>query len=463
MPTAIGGIAGLPFLGSLRSGAIGVWVRETFSALHVRNYRLFFFGHGMSMIGTWMRRTAMGWLVYEITGSLSLLGTVMALALLPLFLFAPIAGMMADHFDKRRVILISQVLSGIVSAALAAIVWMGDPAVWQIMVLAALGGCAFALEVPARQAFVVEMVGKDRLLNAIALNSALINLTRTVGPALAGLIMGTVGMAACFALDAWSYLVVIYTLVALRLPPHKPRVETMSRLRQLTEGVRIVFSEPTVRLVLFLLLTTGIFGWAFQSLLPAIAQDNLRVSEARYGVLMSMFGVGAIAGALVTASRARSPNRLRQMYMGAWAMIAGLLFMAFSRAFWPMCVALLVSGFGGVLFVSTGNTMVQLSVADKVRGRVMGIWALAFGGSLPLGSWIGGHLANAIASRAPSSIPLLGRSKWIADEFLGPNAAYFTIAFFAFILLGCVLSSLIFLHPSARMSERNPTAQPEEV
>ncbi|MBX3728076.1 MAG: MFS transporter [Candidatus Sumerlaeia bacterium] len=461
MPPGLGGVAGMPPGVAPPLGPLQQWARHTFAALSIRNYRLFFYGHGLSLIGTWMRRTALGWLVYMMTGSKALLGTVMALSLLPLFLLSPLAGALADRFDKRRIIIVSQVLAAVVSAALALLVWGGSAQVWQIGALALIGGVAFALEVPARQAFVVEMVGRDHLLNAIALNSALINATRIIGPAIAGLIMGVVGVAACFALDALSYLVVIATLLALRLEHRPPPVERRSHLQLIAEGARVAFRHPTVRLVIFMLTSTGIFGWSFQSLLPAIAQDNLHLDELRYGVLMSMFGVGAIVGALVTASRAHAPRRLRQMFHGVWAMFIGLAFLSLTRSFLPTCAALLVAGFGGVLFVSTGNTMVQLSVADSMRGRVMGIWALAFGGSLPMGSWMAGHVAEAPARL--DRLPLANAWPAFSASFLGANASYLAIALFALVLLGCILFAERLLAPSALRVEEERALRAHEA
>jgi MFS family permease len=344
-----------------------------------------------------VRRTALGWLVYQMTGSHAMLGTVLALALLPMFVLSPTAGAIADRVDKRRMILLTQVLATLSSAAIATLVFLDLTRPWHLMVLATLGGVAFAFEVPARQAFVVEMVGRDRLMNAIALNSALVNLSRIFGPAIAGLVMGTVGMGFCFALDAASYLVVMATLLALRLPPAPPRPVRTSHWQELMEGVRELQRNRRVRTILLLLFLVGTFGWSFQTLLPAIAQDLLHLSEQQYGVLMSMFGLGAIVGALLVAGRKATGNQRRRVFGGVWILTAGLFLVSMTRSMLPMGAALVLAGFGAVTFLSTGNTLVQTSVDDRIRGRIMGLWAVAFGGSLPLGSFLAGIVADVVS------------------------------------------------------------------
>ncbi len=371
------------------------WWRSTFAALSVRNYRLFFIGHGLSLAGTWMRQTALGWLVYQMTDSEALLGLILGLALLPLFVFSPLAGALADRVDKKRLILWTQILACGVSAAVALLIWMGRIEVWSLMALAILGGVAFAFEAPARQSFVFEMVGREKLMNAIALNSALVNAARTIGPALAGFVMAAVGTAMCFALDALSYLIVVFTLLAMRLPPFQPPAKRISRLEALLGGWREAARNKRVRVTLVLMVFAVACGWGFQSLLPALARDTLGLAEFGYGALMSMFGVGAILGALFVASRPEERNHRGQVFGGLAFLTAGMLMLSFSSMAWQMGAALLIAGFGGVMFLSTGNTIVQTAVDDGIRGRVMGIWSLGFGGAMPFGSFAAGALAEA--------------------------------------------------------------------
>ncbi|MFO7653757.1 MAG: MFS transporter [Candidatus Krumholzibacteriia bacterium] len=378
-------------------GLEGSWLRSTFASLRLRNFRLFYIGQGTSLVGTWVRRTALGWLVYELTGSRALLGAVMGLSLLPLFVLSPAAGAIADRVDRRRMIIAAQVLASLTSAAIAALVLSGQVQTWHLMALATLGGVAFAVEAPARQAFVVEMVGREHLLNAIALNSALVNLSRIIGPGVAGLLMGTIGIGFCFLVDAVSYLAVIATLVAMRLQPRTILPRRTSHWQELLEGFREVRRNRPVRILLLLLFVMGVFGWSFQTLMPAIAQDLLHLSELQYGVLMSMFGVGAIVGALIVAARTTSGTSRLQVFGGLWTLCAGSLIVSMSRAMLPMSAGIMVAGFGAVMFLSTSNTLVQTSVDDGIRGRVMGIWAVGFGGSLPLGSFLAGWVAELIS------------------------------------------------------------------
>jgi MFS family permease len=351
---------------------------------------------------------------------------------------SPTAGAFADRFDKRRIIIATQIVATFASAAIAALVFLDWIKVWHLMVLATVSGIAFAFEVPTRQAFVNDMVGRDKLMNAIALNSALVNLSRIFGPAIAGVLMATVGMGFCFTLDALSYVVVTVTLLMLKLPPAQRRARTkstiwrriVSHLEELREGFVEAWSNRRVRVILTLLFVVGVFGWSFQTLMPPIASDLLRIGEMKYGALMSMFGIGAIVGALYTASRKPESNRRGQVFGGVWTMCVGVLLLALSGAlfgssavaFWCVSGALVFAGFGAVLFISTGNTLVQTSVDDSSRGRIMGIWAVAFGGSLPLGNFLAGGVA----------------------EFISP---YPTIALFAGVMLAASLAIYFTLPP----------------
>lgn len=380
-------------------------LRETFSALGVRNYRLFFVGQGISLIGTWVRRTAMGWLVYELTGSTVQLGLVMGLALLPMFVLSPWAGSIADRVDKRRMIILTQVLATATSAAIAALIFLHCIQVWHLMALSTLSGVAFAFEVPSRQSFIVEMVGRDKLMNAIALNSGLVNLARVLGPATAGLLMGGMGMGPCFLLDALSYVVVIVTLFLLQLPKFEKKEHVQSHWEALVEGAREVRKNRTVRVMLTLLTTVGIFGWSFEMLMPAIARDYLKLPVLEYGILMSLLGVGATLGAFYVAGRPAGANRRAMVFGGVWMLVAGMYLVALlgavlgsdRAAFWGVGGALLLAGMGAVTFLSTANTLVQTNVEDRIRGRIMGIWAVAFGGAIPLGSFITGLAARAFS------------------------------------------------------------------
>ncbi|HEX5136204.1 MAG TPA: MFS transporter [Planctomycetota bacterium] len=412
------------------AGMVGAWFRTTLVSLGIRDFRLFYIGQGISLVGTWVRRTSMGWLVYQLTGSKALLGLITGLATFPMFVLSPTAGAIADKVDKRRMIVLTQVVAALSSGAIAALVFTGWIHVWHLAVLASISGIAFAFEMPARQSFIFELVGRERLTNAIALNSALVNLSRIFGPALAGVLMGTIGMGWCFTVDALSYVVVTVTLLMLVIAPveRPPRGEATwverfhAHVRDLREGLVEVARNRRVRILLLLVFLVGVLGWSFQTLMPAIAPDYLGLTETQYGALMSMFGVGAIGGALLVASH--EPERSPRMHVfgGVWVMASGMLLVAGlgaalgkrTAAFWAVSGALALAGFGAITFMSTANTLIQTSVEDRIRGRVMGIWAVAFGGSLPLGAFLAGAVAEA-------------------------TSPYFTIAASASLLIVCSL------------------------
>jgi MFS family permease len=387
-------------------------LQATFSALGVRNYRLFFIGQGISLVGTWVRRTAMGWLVYELTGSTAKLGMVMGLALLPMFVLSPWAGSIADRVDKRRMIILTQVMATATSTVIATLIFLHCVQVWHLMVLSTLSGVAFAFEVPSRQSFIVEMVGRDKLMNAIALNSGLVNLSRVLGPATAGLLMGWVGMGSCFALDALSYVIVIVTLFMLNLPDFEKKEHAQSHWDALIEGAREVQKNRTVRVILTLLTAVGFFGASFETLMPAVARDFLKLQALQYGVLMSLLGVGATLGAFFVASRSEGSNRKAMVFGGVWMMVLGMCLVALlgavlgsdRAAFWAVGASLLLAGTGTVTFMSTANTLVQTNVDDRIRGRIMGIWAVAFGGAIPVGSFMSGFAARAISPFATIAV-----------------------------------------------------------
>lgn len=379
------------------AGRGGPWLRSAFSSLSVRNFRLFFIGQGCSLVGTWMRRTALGWLVYDLTESSKALGVVAALTLLPMLVLSPIAGVVADRVDKRRLIQRTQYVSCAVSAIMGLLILFDVVRVWHAMVLATVGGIAFAFEVPARQSFVFEMVGRKHLHNAIGLNSALVNAGRIAGPALAGFLMWRVGMWLCFMLDAATYLVAIWAMFAIRMPKvDRPPPNEGSALAHLAEGFREILRNRIVSTALALLFLMGVLGWNFQTLLPAVARGDLRIGELQYGILMSVFGAGAIFAALFVAARREQSGRGILMFAGSWIMGAALVLMSLRTDYAWVVATLLAAGFGGVMFLSAANTTIQLSVPDGVRGRVMGVWALGFGGSLPLGSWLSGIVAERI-------------------------------------------------------------------
>jgi MFS family permease len=369
--------------------------RDTFAALRHRNFRLFFLGQLVSLTGSWMQNTAQGWLVYQLTGSKVLLGTVAAVGSLPMLL-SIWGGSVADRHPKRTVILLTQTGMMLLAFVFAALVWSGQIQPWHILVLAALGGVSMAFDMPARQAFMVEMTSREDLLNAVSLNSSIVNGARVVGPAVAGFVMAHAGLTMCFLLNGISFLAVIAGLLMMRLPKFVPPAEPASTGRHMLEGFAYVAKHRRVRILILLFAFVGVFGWSYSVLLPAYATDVLHVGESGYGALLSANGLGALLGALAVATYG-SRVRPRLMIFGGLWLFSGMLVLLAAVRWYPLILAcLVVGGWGMQLYFSTTNTLIQTSVSDAMRGRVMGIWAVVFGGMMPVGGLESGFLSQAV-------------------------------------------------------------------
>jgi MFS family permease len=383
--------------GQPRRGVVGgmSW-RDTFAALKHRNFRLFFMGQLVSLIGTWMQSTAQSWLVYQLTGSKVLLGTVAAVGTLPMLLLSLWGGSVADRHSKRTVVVYTQSGMMLTAFVFAALVGTGHIQIWEILVLAALGGVAMAFDMPARQAFMVEMTSQEDLMNAISLNSSIVNGARVVGPAVAGFLMARVGMAWCFLLNGVSFIAVIVGLLMMRLPKFVPPQRPHSTGRHMLEGFRYVAGHRRVRILMLLFAVVGVFGWSYAVLLPAYATDILHVGESGYGILLSANGCGALLGALTVATWGSRVRPRLLILGGLWLFSAMLVVLAVVRWYPLALVCLALGGWGMLLYFSTTNTLIQSSVSNAMRGRVMGIWALVFGGMMPLGGLESGFLSHAV-------------------------------------------------------------------
>jgi len=372
----------------------GVTWRHTFRALRYRNYRLFFFGQLVSLIGTWMQQTAMSWFVYEITSSKFLLGAVAAIGSAPMMLFSIWGGSLADLYPKRSILIATQTAQMICAFLLAIGVWAGFASATFIVIIAALNGIAMGFDMPARQAFTVEMTSREDLLNAISLNSSIVNGARVVGPSLAGLMINAVGVATCFFLNGLSFVAVIAGLIMMRLPPFERKIDITSPAEHAWNGIAYAFRHPRVRTILLLFLAIGIFGWSYMVIMPAFARDVLGRGADGFGTLMAASGLGALVGALVVATFGHRVAPRKLALGGVWLFAAALLAFSFARNFDVALSFLFVAGFGMLLFFSTTNTVLQTIVPDEMRGRVMGVWSLIFGAMIPLGSLEAGAIAN---------------------------------------------------------------------
>jgi MFS family permease len=368
--------------------------------LRHRNFRLFFWGQLISLIGTWMDKTAEGWLIYRLTGSKVLLGVIAAAGTAPMIFFSFWGGSIADRLPKRSILVVTQSCAMLLAFTEAYLVWSGLVRPWQIIILATFGGIILAFDMPARQSFVIEMTSREDLMNAISLNSTIVNGARLIGPSLAGIIMARVGIAPCFFFDGLSFLAVIAGLLMMNPPPQIPTARTGSTFRHAMGGLAHVRQNRRVFILLSLFSVVGVFGWSYAVLMPSFATDVLHLDAAGYGALMSATGLGALAGALATAWMGQSIPRRPAVLGGVWLFSSMLLLFATTRIFALALVFLAIGGFGMMIFFSTSNTLVQTSVPDDMRGRVMGVWALIFGGMIPIGSLWAGMLARWVGTPA---------------------------------------------------------------
>jgi MFS family permease len=378
-----------------------------FRALRNPNYRLFFFGQGVSLVGTWVTRIATSWLIYRLTGSEFMLGLVGFVGQIPTLVLSPIAGVYIDRWNRHRVLVLTQVLSMLQSAALAVLTLTGRISVNDVLVLQALQGIINAFDTPARQSFVVQMV-EDRsdLPNAIALNSSLVNGSRMVGPAIGGLLIATVGEGWCFALDAVSYVAVIVSLVAMHVRPIANESEILPVFDALAAGYRYVAGFAPVRSGLLLVALVSTLGMPYQVLMPVMASEVLGGGANTLGMLMTATGMGAVIGTLYLASRQTVEGLGRRI--GQAAMLFGVALIAFavSRSVWLSLCVLFFSGAGFITSLAATNTVVQSVVPEALRGRVMAFYTMAFLGTAPIGSLIAGAVAERIG--APATVAVGG-------------------------------------------------------
>ncbi len=382
-------------------------------ALRHRNYRLYFYGQGTSLVGTWLTRVAMSWLVYRLTGSELLLGVVGFAGQIPTFLLSPFAGVLVDRLDRRRVLVVTQVLAMVQSGLLAVLTISGVVTVPQIVVLALFQGLVNAFDIPARQAFVVQMVdAREDLPNAIALNSSMVNGARLLGPSLAGILIAVVGEGWCFAIDAASYVAVVVSLVAMHLRP-QPRASGRARfLSELNEGLRYVAGFAPVRAILLLLACVSLTAMPYAVLMPVFAGEILHGGAHTFGLLMAATGVGALVAALWLAARRTVLGLGRVIAVAAGTFGGALVAFSFSRWLWLSVLLLVVAGGAMMLQMASSNTVVQTLVDERIRGRVMSFYAVAFLGMMPFGSlaggWLGQRLGAPVAVRLGGSITILG-------------------------------------------------------
>lgn len=376
----------------------------TFRALRSRNYRFFFTGQFISLTGTWMQQIAVSWLVYRMTNSVFLLGVVGFVSQFPTFVLSPFAGVWSDRTNKHRILVWTQSLSMLQALTLALLVLTDIVAVWQIIGLCLFMGCINAVDVPARQSFVIEMIEDRRDLgNAIALNSAMFNGTRFLGPFIAGILIAACGEGICFLVNGLSYIAVIYALFSLQIVYRKNEIKGKAMLEELNEGFLYAFHDPKMRSILLLMALTSIIGIPFIVLIPAYAKDILQGGPQTLGFLMSSMGAGALFGAFYLASRVNVKGLRKNIPLAVCVLGLGLIGLSISHLLWTSLILIFLAGFGMMIQVASSNTWLQTNVDDDKRGRMMSLFAVSFLGMAPFGSL----LAGSLAARAGIGLTLL--------------------------------------------------------
>jgi MFS family permease len=370
----------------------------TFKAFEVPNYRRYISGQAISLCGTWMQMAAQSWLVLTLTGSATTLGLIVALQTLPILLLGPYGGVIADRVDKRRTMIFLQGMMGIQALILGVLTITGEVRVWQIGALAAVLGVNNAFENPARQSFMLEMVGPEHLRNAVSLNSVLVNVARTIGPAVAGLLIATVGEGVCFLVNAASFIAVIASLSTLDLTAIHPSPPSGREPGQLREGLRYIKNNRDLAIPLLMMALVGTLAYEFQVTLPVMARQGLHVGAAGYGFMTAAMGAGAVVGGLLVAAVGRTGLRTLVIAAGAFG---GVIMLAALAPSLPVeLVALALVGWASISFMATGNSTLQLGAAPSMRGRVMSLWFVAFQGSTPIGGPLIGWVMAWAGARA---------------------------------------------------------------
>jgi MFS family permease len=377
----------------LRSGP-----RLAFPALYHRNFRLFWAGQCVSVIGTWMQNIGQAWLVLKLTGSPLKLGVVSALQWLPVLLFSFAAGPLVDRRPKRRILIATQTALMLLALSLATLVWSGQVRYWHVLLLAFLLGCVNTVDNPTRQSFVIELVGRRDLMNAISLNSMAFNLARILGPAVAGLLIGAIGIAPCFLLNGVSFLAVIWALSAIDLPAaaeKKPVLRPSEYMANITEGLRFIRSKPIILWPIVLVGLLSLFIINYSVVLPIFTRDILRGDAREYGFLMTSLGIGSTLGALTLAAKSSEGPKLAMLLLGAFGMSVFNLLVGVQHSYALSCALLMLAGFCQITCTAQVNATIQMNSDDSMRGRVMSVYFLSFGGVSPFGALYTGWLVSA--------------------------------------------------------------------
>jgi MFS family permease len=372
--------------------------RVTFAALSVPNYRRYYGGQAISLAGTWMQMTAQAWLVLSLTHSSTWLGVIIGLQTIPVLILGPYGGVIADRGDKRKLMIALQIAMGLQALALGLLTVTGTVTIWEIGILAVLLGLNNAFENPARQSFMLELVGPEHLRNAVTLNSVLVNVARTVGPAVAGILIATVGDGVCFLINAGSFVPVVASLVGLDLAALSPTKPAPRARGQLREGLRYVRRTPQLAVPLLMMGVAGCLTYEFQVTLPVMASRGLSAGAIGFGFMTASMGLGAVMGGLLVAARGRTG--LRPLVIASSGFAVTMAMATLAPTLGVAMAALALVGAASIAFMSTGNSTLQLNAEPDMRGRVMALWFVAFQGSTPIGGPIVGWVMAVVGPRA---------------------------------------------------------------
>jgi MFS family permease len=374
-------------------------ISNTFRAFKSRNYRLFFMGQSASLIGTWMQKTAVSWVIYTLTHSTFMLGVTLFASQFPSFLFSLMGGVVSDRYNRYRVLLTTQVASMIQATLLAILIFVNHYVVWEILSLSVLLGIINAFDVPARQSLVYEMVDdKNDLPNALALNSSMVNLSRLIGPAIAGIVLEKIGDGACFLLNAISFMAVITSLLLMRLPKYVKKEHKKNVFGELNEGFRYIKRTPSIRFVIIMLGLISLLVLPFSTLIPYYAKDVFKGTASTFGIIDSFIGLGAFSGAIFLASQKTGADLRKILFINTLVFGTGLILFSHEGNYPLALVFATVAGFGMMSQITVSNTIIQTTVAQNMRGRVISFYAMAFFGMQPLGGLLVGTISRWIGT-----------------------------------------------------------------
>jgi len=404
-----------------RENGRGLSLSAMVASLRHRNFRLFIFGQAISLIGTWMQSVGLSWLVYRLTHSSALLGLVVFSTQLPVLLLATVGGTIADRYSRHKIVIATQLASMLIALTLALLTLSEAIQIWHVFVLAATLGTINAVDIPARQAFVVEMVGRQDLTNAIALNSSVFNGARIVGPAVAGVLVAAIGEGWCFFANGISYTAVIAGLLRMKLPPAERRPLSGSARQHVVEGFRFVWRTKPIRAVLLLLGITSVAGMPYVVLMPVFADEILHGGSTGLGILMALSGIGALAGALFLAARPGLHGLGKRIAASSLGFGSTLILFGLSRLFWLSGLFLVGVGFFMLSQMASSNSLVQGMAPDHLRGRIMAVYSMMFLGMAPFGALLAGFLAQRIG--APLTVMIGGACCVVAGAIFGSRLA----------------------------------------